>query len=243
MSMARSRRATAPGGFTLIEVLVALAVMAVMATVAWQGLSTLLRTQDASREATGRIQALDLAVSQWESDLNALVPTGVVPTLAFDGASLRISREGLTSETMTAGVQERPSVSASPVQMVVWSCREGQWQRWQGPGIDGARALQDQWLAGPSVEGWLKAGTDCQQMQLQAFRDGAWSNLMSAADRAAPAPAPPASSTSVESEPARAALRQAAQDLAPQALRLMLVTARGTLTRDWALPVAVQRPR
>ena len=146
------------------------------------------------------------------------------------------SDRGTDSITMPAA----RSPSGSPVQFVVWTCRNGQWQRWQGPGLDGVRALQDQWLAGPSTEDWLTAWPDCQQMQLQAFRDGAWSNLLSAADRAAPVRPPPEGVATPETDPARAALRQAAQDLAPQALRLLLITQRGTLTRDWALPIAAQ---
>jgi general secretion pathway protein J len=238
--MARPGRSRQASGFTLIEVLVALAVMAVMATVSWQGLSTLLRTQDASRAATQRIQGLDLAISQWEADLNALVATGVVPSLSYDGATLRLSRR---SAVLPDNPVERPSVGTHQIHLVVWACRDGQWQRWQGPGIGTVRVLQDQWLAGPSAERWLSAWSDCQQMQLQAFRDGAWTNLMSAADRATPAAGSSPGAGTSETEPARQALRQAAQDVAPQALRLMLMTSRGTLTRDWVLPLSTQALR
>ena len=76
-------------GFTLVEVLVALFAMALLAGLAWQGLDSVLRTREASREAIDRTTRLATVVTQWEQDLQAVHDTGVVPALAFDGQTLR----------------------------------------------------------------------------------------------------------------------------------------------------------
>ena len=92
-------------GFTLVEVLVALLAMALLASLAWQGLDSVLRTRDASREAIDRTTRLATVLTQWEQDLLAVHDTGVVPALAFDGQTLRLTRR-----------------TEGGVSLVAWSC-------------------------------------------------------------------------------------------------------------------------
>lgn len=47
----RGGSAGAAGGFTLIEVLVALLIMAILATLSWQGLDGIVRARERSRDA------------------------------------------------------------------------------------------------------------------------------------------------------------------------------------------------
>ena len=97
-----------PLGFTLVEVLVSLAIMAVVATLTWRGIDGMARTRDLTQAATDRSLRLGTVLAQWERDLQ-MVQSGMgVPALAFDGASLRLVRE-----------------AESGVQLVVWTVRDG----------------------------------------------------------------------------------------------------------------------
>ena len=101
---AGSRRSRV-GGFTLVEVLVALFILAIVAGLSWRGIDGMLRTRDASQERLERQLRLQSVIGQWEADLNALQDTDVVPALQFDGASLRLT-EGM-AEWASFAVLER----------------------------------------------------------------------------------------------------------------------------------------
>ncbi|MBC7938844.1 MAG: prepilin-type N-terminal cleavage/methylation domain-containing protein, partial [Chitinophagaceae bacterium] len=79
-------------GFTLVEVLVALLVLAILASLAWQGLDAIVRSRDIGNEALDRTLRLNTVVTQWEQDLQSVQDVGAVPALAFDGQSLRLTR-------------------------------------------------------------------------------------------------------------------------------------------------------
>ena len=81
-----------PAGFTLVEVLVALMIMAVIATMAWQGVDAIVRSRDIAERAAAAVAAAEHLLAQWEQDLAALQDTPAVPALSFDGASLRLTR-------------------------------------------------------------------------------------------------------------------------------------------------------
>jgi general secretion pathway protein J len=52
-------------GFTLVEVLVALMVMALMATMAWQGVDGIVRTRDGSQRQLEQTLRLQTVIAQW----------------------------------------------------------------------------------------------------------------------------------------------------------------------------------
>jgi prepilin-type N-terminal cleavage/methylation domain-containing protein len=139
----RRRRARATAcGFTLVEVLVALAVMAVIAGMAWQGIDAMVRSRDAAHASSQTTLRTGIALAQWERDLWAVLATGVVPVLRFDGANVRMTREA----------------ADGGVQVVVWSRREGAWWRWASSGVTRTADLQELWLRSQQLMG-LEAGT------------------------------------------------------------------------------------
>lgn len=205
-------------GFTLVEVLVALAVMAVIAGMAWQGIDAMARSRDAAQRSSQATLRTGTALAQWERDLGMVLTTGTVPALRFDGANVRLTREA----------------ADGGVQVVVWSVREGAWWRWASPGVTRTGDLQDLWLRGQQLVG-QEAGTvkvleGLGGLQLYFHRDNAWTNAQSAGDRNAEAAAPPASS------PAPGALPAALDERLPNAVRLVLSLPPGPLTRDLLMP-------
>ena len=167
--------ARSQAGFTLVEVLVALALMAVLAGMAWQGLDGISRARTASQQRVEQTLRLNTVLAQWEQDLQSVFDTNVVPALAFDGATLRLVRrqpEGL--------------------QVVAWSLRDQRWLRWTGPVVTQAAALQDSWLTSQQLLGNESAQLAMQgglaSWQVYFYRGNAWSNAQSSADVAAPAP-------------------------------------------------------
>lgn len=135
------RRHAAPRrarGFTLVEVLVALFVMAVMASIAWQGIDTMARSRQAAREAIDRTLRVGTVIAQWQADLDAMY---LPPNLQ----SLRSLRQQSALFARTAG--------DDGVRIVVWAVRGGRLQRWEGPPVRDLPSLQEQWLRAQGLVG------------------------------------------------------------------------------------------
>ena len=87
-------------GFTLVEVLVALSIMAVIAVMTWRALDGMARTQQTTDAYTDGVLRLQAALGQWRADLDAMMvwPATTAPSpnapvsLLWDGRVLRITR-------------------------------------------------------------------------------------------------------------------------------------------------------
>ncbi len=209
-------------GFTLVEVLVALFAMALLATLAWQGLDGVLRARSASADAVDRAARLATVVTQWEQDLQAVHDTGVVPVLTFDGQSLRLTRR------VEGGVA-----------LVAWSVRGGRWQRWATRALVRRGELQEAWLASQQLQGTepaqLTVAEAASEWQIYFHRGNDWSNAQSTGDLApvAAPPEPPASAAS--GAETGGGTRGAVRELLPNAVRLVITLDGSKLTRDIAL--------
>ena len=171
------RAQSAQRGFTLVEVLVALMLMAVLAGMAWQGLDGISRARIASQERVDETLGLNTVLAQWEQDLQSVYDTrGTVPALAFDGARLRL-------------VRRQPD----GVQVVVWSLRERALWRWAGPVAAQPAALQESWLSSQQLLGnepnHLRMMGGVARWQVYFYRGNAWSNAQSSAGAGPPAAA------------------------------------------------------
>ncbi len=170
-------------GFTLVEVLVAMMIMAILAVMAWQGVDGIVRTRDASQTRLESTLRLNTVLSQLEHDLQALHETSAVPGFSFDGAALRLTRRA-----------ERG------LQVVVWSLLPapeggpgGQLLRWAGPVSRTANEVQETWMLTHQFQGnetgQLRTLTGVAQWQLYCFRGNSWSNCQSTGNLAATSPA------------------------------------------------------
>jgi len=155
-------------GFTLVEVLVALLIMAGLAALAWRGLDTIVRARDGSGEVMDRTLRLNTIVTQWEQDLLAVQDTGAVPPISFDGQSLRLTRR-----------------AEGGITLVVWALRGSAWQRWAAPVATRSNELGEHWLRSQQLLG-NEAGqlTVAQAVDWQVFfyRGNAWTNAQSTGD-------------------------------------------------------------
>jgi general secretion pathway protein J len=167
-------------GFTLVELLVALAIMAMMAGLAWRALDGMIRARDQITQRSDETLAMQAALSQWGTDLDAVVETQLVNAVDFDGRALRLTRRDATDPV--AGVR-----------VVAWTLRAGtqggRWLRWQSPAVRTRAELQSAWAqaalwaANPSNEARRSevdiASADA--WQVFYFREDSWTNPQSSA--------------------------------------------------------------
>lgn len=210
----RAHRAGPGRGFTLVEVLVALAAMAILASLAWQGLAGMLRAREATGDALDRILRLNTAVVQWEQDLQAVVDVAVVPPLTFNGQTLVLTRRVETG-----------------VALVAWSLRSGNWQRWAGPTLTRGGELQEAWLRAQGLlgnePGHVTAAGQAEAWQLYKYIGGRKANMQSSGNVVQPGAAAVVG--------AAAGAAPAAREALPQAVELVLTIDGRRLTRLVAL--------
>ncbi|MEX8496408.1 MAG: type II secretion system protein J [Leptothrix ochracea] len=160
----RSRR----GGFTLIEVLISLFIMALMAAMSWQGVDMVMRTRDTAQHRLDDLLRMQSVLAQWEIDLRSIDLNAPVPNLSFDGAHLRLIRH-----------------QPDGIQVVVWSVQKGELLRWSAPPTTQANTLQEHWFRSQQLRGnepgTLHALSGIASWQLQYFYgiSNAWSNAQS----------------------------------------------------------------
>lgn len=213
-------------GFTLVEVLVALVIMAVVAAMGWQGVAGMTRAREIASAASERTLRLSAMVGQWEQDLAATFDSPLVPGLSFDGSALRIARR-----------------AEGGVQIVVWSLREGVWRRWTSPLVTRVGELQQVWQASQQLQGQeagqLRLADGVSAWQIFFWRGQGWSNAQSSGDVAlaasAQTPAVPALPASAASG---VATGKAQRTLLPSGVRLQIDLAEGRLLRDVMLAPA-----
>lgn len=210
-----------PRGFTLVEVLVSLFIMAVLAGMAWQGLDGLVRVRDGAGSNTEASLRLSNVLSQWEQDLAQIQQSPAAPGLRFDGSSLRMTRR-----------------TPEGLQIVVWTLQGSDWYRWASPAVTKTQDLQEWWLRSQQ---WTSMNTDALKMlsdvsELQVYYYwNAWSNAQSTGDKTVVVPPPSseqgASGAETGGGPA-APPPDIAEDQLPNGVRLVLRLPAGPLTRD-----------
>ncbi|HPF58242.1 MAG TPA: type II secretion system minor pseudopilin GspJ [Candidatus Competibacteraceae bacterium] len=120
-------RNTATRGFTLLELLVALAVFAIMAAAAYSGLRSVLFTRATLEQENRRLAAVQLTVFRLEQDIGQTVSRGIRDEYGEPQPALRGGE--LLNETLTltrAGWDNPLSQPRANLQRVAYQLREGQ---------------------------------------------------------------------------------------------------------------------
>lgn len=166
-----------PKGFTLIEVLIALVLVSVMSLLAWRAIEGMGRAGELTTDHEQQLTRIEAALTQWAADLDAVVDTGIVPALDFDGQSLRMTRNSIGD--------------SSQIMVVAWTLRTTEkgriWQRWTSPAVNTKNGLEaiwngaSRWARTPLPEDSARSVAlfAVQNWQVFYFRDNAWSHPQS----------------------------------------------------------------
>lgn len=228
------RAAARSAGFTLVEVLVAIAVMALLAVMAWRGLDGMARAQVQTQARSDDVLALQAGLGQWGADLDALTQIAPVGGLEFDGRVLRMTRQYPYDETAAGPVADPVITGGGSIRVIAWGLRavEGKrhWLRWQSAPSRSRAELSVAWQQAalwgqnPSEELMQRevAISAVDEWQVYYFRNDSWSSPLSSAAGA----------------PAGSAAGQAPL---PDGVRLVLTLSEGQavsgkIIRDWVRP-------
>ncbi|QXZ09830.1 prepilin-type N-terminal cleavage/methylation domain-containing protein [Comamonas sp. Y33R10-2] len=213
-------------GFTLIELLVALAAMALLSIMSWRGIEAMLRAQEVSRAQGDQHVTMQTVLTQWNTDLNSLMPLQGRQVLDWDGQVLRLTRKS------SAAIDNGALV-------VAWSRRnvdgQPQWVRWQSLP---ARTISEwneawsqaaQWGRNPSSD-QMRRETVLLPLDLWRvyyYRSNAWTNPLSSDQSSASVSNPSGTST---------------MPTVPDGIRIELTlpagrALNGVMTIDWVNPL------
>ena len=236
-------------GFTLIELMVALFVLALVAVLSWRGLDGMVRAQETTQARADETHALQIGLAQWNTDLDALVQLPQMPGLEWNGRVLRLTRPASTA-------------AGDGVVVVGWSRRVqgglSLWMRWQSPPLTTRGQVEDAWNRADAWAQGQRAPEDAAAVGVRARQHGqmfysrsdAWTNPLSSdatqvtRTPTVPTPQTPASSPTTGTTPANPPPQTAERGpVIPDGIRIVLTLSggqaiTGDLVIDWVRPTA-----
>lgn len=218
-------------GFTLVELLVALMVMALLAIMSWRGLDGMVRANAITQAHTDAVVALQNSLAQWGADLDAMVDTNRILVSPPRGDAVRDANADSPASLDWNGqvmriVRSSEADQEQGLRVVAWSMRQqqgqGLWLRWRSDLLRTPAQLQTAWTQAAL---WAQNPDDAARTRevplvplldwkIYYYRNDAWSNPLSSSESAG---------------------------AWPQGVRLQLTLPEnaslpGSITRDWVAP-------
>lgn len=158
----------ARSGFTLVELLVAIAVLAIVAVLGWRGLDGIVRSRQTLTGQMEQSRGMQLAFAQLESDLEQLATKDVLQ-----------QRENLVAddEGLTLVRSSSPENAASQLVVVAYRLRDGVLSRRESRGTRDLAQLDALWQASvghadPTPGIALQSGV--QSLAVRLWEAGSW---------------------------------------------------------------------
>ena len=121
-----------PAGFTLLEVLIAIALMAVLAVLGWRGLDSILITRERLTRSSDDLKALSVCFTQLEEDLRRAWPVRLL-NLPAPPIGFAIAGPGDASAPLMLLREPPAGMMAGTVQRVSYRLRAGVLERGFAP--------------------------------------------------------------------------------------------------------------
>jgi len=208
-------------GFTLVELLIALSVMAMLAVLSWTALDGMVRARNFTKAHADDVLTLQAGLAQWGADLDAMLDLQELPAIDWDGRVLRVVRASGDGD-------------ATGPRIAAWTRRASGgptvWLRWQSPVLHSRAELLAAWERAAT---WGQSPSTSEQARevtivpladwrIFYYRGGAWTNPLSTGDTQT---------------------AQGTEAALPDGVRLVLDVApggalAGAITRDWVRPTA-----
>lgn len=230
-------------GFTLVELLVALVVMALLSLMSWRGLDGMARATAVTQARADELVALQNGMAQFGADLDAMMDLTQTAAPSAGGGGDGNGATPNPSASSAASASGKPmsldwngqvlrivrasgDVSDSGLRVVAWTRRsnqgQGPWLRWQSALLRKPADLQTAWT---QAAVWAQSPDDATRKaevvlvplldwKIYYYRNDAWSNPLSSAE---------------------------AGSAMPDGVRLVLTLPEGAalagaITRDWIRP-------
>lgn len=129
-------------GFTLVEVIIAMGILALISVLSWRGLDAISRTRSITAQNSKQMLTLQIALAQWRADLDAALPdVGIsapnpsegshikINPIDWNGNTLRIVRRASLTTTNSTSLsldnptytKQHPELVSAATQVVAWS--------------------------------------------------------------------------------------------------------------------------
>lgn len=133
-------------GFTLLELLVAVAIFAVVAALAWGGLDTIVRARRVLDDEAANLARLQRAFGRFDRDLSATVPRPIRNERGQVAPALLGGSEKIEASTWQPAANA--GAAGSVLQRVSWACVDGQLRRtrWAAPDRTAATSKEERML-------------------------------------------------------------------------------------------------
>lgn len=128
-------------GFTLLELLIAVAVFAVLGAMAYGGLNAVLNTQAQTELAAERLEALQLTMRYLERDLEQILPRPIRNAFGDTESALYLDGQPVLALTQ-AGMRNPSGLSRSSLLRVSWGLEDDAVVRTVWPHLDGSQVEQ-----------------------------------------------------------------------------------------------------